>query len=360
MPRPDSPQHPGIKFQNDRFVVWLLLALVLLLPSGCNWIQRKHGHNQDLCRVCIEQSFSAQQTGDLEQAREHLEKAIKIEPHHAETWWNLAELSIQQDRYNQAIVELKEYLELQPDDPHGYLRLAQLYYLQNDYEPAQVALKETIRRIPNNIDAVMLSGRLARKQADHSQAMSAYYHVLQINPNHAEATLELAEMLLAKHESVQAATILRSLARSNLIPEDEARTHLNLGIAYGQNGRWEDAVEHLAIADSMAEKPTQRDRYRLAYAHYKAGTSQQALEILLKMADSEHWDTRTENFYATITGTIPQTAYAPSVMSASHEQRSDHPFLKDLQISPVFATDRLLQKLSETEVDIVPPEWGPK
>ncbi|TWT59396.1 Formate-dependent nitrite reductase complex subunit NrfG [Rubinisphaera italica] len=360
MPRPDSPQHHGIRYLNDRIVVWLLLAPMLSVIFGCNWIQRKQGYNQELCRDCIEQSFTAQQTGNLEQARQHLEKSIKIEPHHAETWWNLAELSIQQDRYSQAIVELKEYLELQPDDPHGYLRLAQLYYLQNEYELAQTALKETIRRIPNNIDAIMLSGRLARKQADHPLAMSAYYHVLQVNPNHAEATLELAEMLLAKHESVQAAAILRGLTRTNLIPEDESRAHLNLGIAYGQTERWEDAVEHLAKADAMTDQPTPRDRYRLAYAHYKAGTSQQALEILLKMADSEHWDSRTENFYATITGTIPQTAYTPSVMSASHEHRSDHPFLKDLQVSPVFATDRLLQKLSETEIDIVPPEWGPK
>ncbi len=358
MPRPDSPQHPGIRFQNDRLVVGLLLAPLLTVIFGCNWIQRKQGYNQELCRDCIEQSFSAQQTGDLEQARQHLEKAIKIEPHHAETWWNLAELSIQQDRYNQAIVEVEEYLELQSDDPHGYLRLAQLYYLQNEYELAQTALKETIRRVPNNIEAIMLSGRLARKQANHQQAMSDYYHALQVNPNHAEATLELAEMLLARQESVQAATILRSLSRSNLIPEDEARTHLNLGIAYGQNGRWEDAVEHLAIADSMSEQPTQRDRYRLAYAHYKAGTSQQSLEILLKMADNEHWDSRTEKFYATITGTIPQTAYASSIVSTSYEQSIDHPFLKDLQISPIFATDRLLQKLEETEIDIVPPEWS--
>lgn len=338
-----------------------MFACALIGLPGCCWVQRNQGKNEEICRTMIEQSFSAQQSGELDEARKLLNDALELEPKHAETWWNLAELSIHQDNFPQAIEEQKKYVELQPHDPHGYLRLAQLYYLQGDYDEAQETLKETTRRIPNNIEAIILSARLARKQADHQQAMADYYHVLQVQPNHPEATLELAEMMLARSEPTRAATILRSLARSNLSTEDEARTQLNLGIAYGQAGRWDDAVEHLELAESLNETSTPRDRYRLAYAYYKAGTSQQSLEILLNLADSHQWDDRAERLYATITGTIPQTAYVDPVVSVSHEkgaQGSVRSFIDDVELNPVFAADRLLQAIEQTEVDIVPPEWS--
>lgn len=334
---------------------WIRVGLLIAfgLFSGCTWVQKRQEERQELCRQCIEQSFSAQQAGELDQARNYLDDALTSSPNHAEIWWNLAEISIQQDRYSDAIDELKRYVELQENDPHGHLRLAQLYYLQNDLERASTSLKEVRRRIPGNIDALMLSARLARKQGEPQAALTDYYHVLQVSPMHVEATLELTEMLLTRDDPVRAASILRELARQDLAPDDRVRTHLNLGIAYGQLERWETAVDHLMIAQGETEHPSARDRYRLAYAQYRAGANQQALEILLQLADAGLWSDRAEQLYATITGTASQQHLAPGVVTASLASSSR--IILDNEYSSTGTISS--PEASVEQESIVPPEW---
>jgi len=335
-------------------------ALCLLSALGCTWLQRHQTRDIDACRTCIEQSFAAQQAGNLGEARELLNEAASVQPDHAETWWNLAELSIQQDDYGNAVNELKRYVELQPSDPQGYLRLAQLYYLQNQYDAAEEWLGEVIRRTPNNFSAVMLSARLARKQADHQKAIAEYYHALQVMPHHAEATLELSELLIARHEPYRAASLLRDLSRRAMSTEDQARTHLNLGIAYGQIERWDNSVEQLELARGLNDSQLARDRYRLAYAHWKAGGSQQALELLIEMADAGEWNERSDALYATITDGNPRFGETDSHALVSYETRTAavEPFGSVVPSAPLFLPDRLLSGDGLNQDAMVPPEWS--
>lgn len=360
MDRPDYSQ-PSLRLRRlllhcGRFTI----ALCLLLSVGCTWLQRHQTKDIDACRTCIEKSFAAQQAGNLEEARELLNEAAKLQSDHAETWWNLAELSIQQDDYPAAVDELKRYVELQSSDPQGYLRLAQLYYLQNRYDAAEEWLDEVIRRTPNNFDAVMLSARLARKQADHQKAISEYYHALQVMPHHAEATLELSELLIARHEPYRASSLLRDLSRRALMEEDQARTHLNLGIAYGQIDRWDDAVEQLEVARNLNDSELARDRYRLAYAHWKSGGSQQALKLLIEMADSGQWNERSDALYSTITEGNPQLNNSDSALLVGYETRTaaTKPFDRPASGEPLFLPDRLISGDSLSQDAMVPPEWG--
>ena len=336
-------------------------ALMGLSESGCSLLDKREGQSTDNCRVFIEKSFAAQQEGDFQSAQEYLNTAATLQPENAEAWWNLAELSIQRDQYEKAAEELEKYIRLRPTDPQGYLRLSQLYYLQNQYTRASEYVKQALQRVPDNIDALLLSARLARKQADHQQAIADYYYVLQVHPDHPEATLELAELLISRREPALAAPMLRSLARKSIAEPDKARSYLNLGIAYGQMDRWEDAVAQLEIADQLAPNSTSRDQYRLAYAHWKAGESQQALKRLIEIADQGKWNSRAELLYATITGTVPNDGLPDRLTTVGIETQGEEKQTASLlNESPgkTIMLDQLMYPPSTlTPPSITPPEW---
>ncbi len=309
-------------------------------------MQRKPTREQEVCREFLESSILAQQSGDMHKARGYLEDAASMHPNHAETWWNLAEISVQQEDPANAIQELKRYIELQPKDPQGHLRLAQLYYLQSRYALADEQLKIALRLSPQNFEAVLLAARLALKQAGPQQATAAYYRALHLRPGHTEATLELAELLIARRESDRAAAMLRDLSHRSLNQTEEHRTHLNLGIAYGQNGRWDNAVEHLTRARETTLDPQPRDHYRLAYAHWKAGESQQSLKLLIELADAGQWDSRADALFSKLTEYNAMEARSDRLMMARFEPQTS------------FLPDRLVTTEHVNSSDLVPPEWA--
>lgn len=361
MLRPGYQQHQTIKFHVVKIFVLIAAALMGLSESGCSWLDKREEQSTDNCRVFIEKSFAAQQEGDFQSAQEYLDTAATLQPENAEAWWNLAELSIQRDQYEKAAEELEKYIHLRPTDPQGYLRLSQLYYLQNQYTQASEYVKQALQRVPDNIDALLLSARLARKQADHQQAIADYYYVLQVHPDHPEATLELAELLISRREPALAAPMLRALARKSIAEPDKARSHLNLGIAYGQLDRWEDAIAQLETADKLAPNSSPRNQYRLAYAHWKAGESQQALKRLIEIADQGTWNSRAELLYATITGTVPNYGLPDRLTAVGIEtQGREKQTASLLNESPgkTVMLDQLMYPTSTLNPpSITPPEW---
>ncbi len=360
MLRPGSQKYRSSLFHVGRSLVIFFAALIVLAETGCRWIDKREGQSTDNCRVYIEKSFAALQEGDFDSAQEYLDTAAQVQPKNAEAWWNLAELSIQQDHYEKAAEELQKYIELRPTDPQGYLRLSQLYYLQSQYTRADQYAQEALRRVPDNIDAIMLSARLARKQADHQQAIADYYHVMQVQPDHPEATLELAELLISRREPLQAAAMLRSLARKSIIQPDKARAYLNLGIAYGQLDRWEDAITHLEKANELTPKSLVRDQYRLAYAHWKAGESHQALKYLIEIADEDHWTSRAESLYAMITKTVPNYGMPDRLTPVGYQrQEKETASLFNESSGQTVMLDQLMYPASAlTPQSITPPEWA--
>ncbi len=361
MLRPGCQQHQFIRFRVGKILVLFAAAQLLVLVSGCSWLEKREKKSTDNCRVFIEKSFSAQQEGDFQSARQYLNTATSLQPENAEAWWNLAELSIQLDQFDKAAEELEKYISLRPTDPQGYLRLSQLYYLQNQYTQASHYVKQALQRVPENIDALLLSARLARKQADHQQAIADYYHVLQVQPDHPEASLELAELLISRREPALAAPILRALARKSISRQDKARSYLNLGIAYGQLERWEDAVVQLETADKLSPHSTARDQYRLAYAHWKAGESQQALKQLIEIADQGKWNSRAELLYATITGTVPSYGLPERLTTVDFQtensQKQTASLLNESPGSTLMLDQLMYPPSALNPQSITPPEW---
>ncbi|MBL4885764.1 MAG: tetratricopeptide repeat protein [Planctomycetaceae bacterium] len=337
----------------------LTAALCVLMGSGCSWLDKREGQSLSFCQECIKNSFASQKEGDIETAQQYLDAAIQAQPENAEVLWNLAELSIQQDNNEKAATELQKYIDLRPTDPQGYLRLAQLYYLQNQYTLADKFVQEALRRVPDNIDALMLSARLARKQGDQHQASTNYYHVLQIIPGQTEASLELSELLISQKEPSRATPMLRALARKSISTPEIARTHLNLGIAYGQMNRWEDAIARLETAHQLTSDPPSRDQYRLAYAHWKSGTSVQALRYLIDIADQGRWTPRAEALYSTITETVPNYGYPDRLTTVEYQSQEKQTvsLLSETSAEPLLI-DQLINPVSPlAPVNIIPPEW---
>jgi hypothetical protein len=103
--------------------------------------------------------------------------------------------------------------------------------------------------------------------------------------------LQIARIQLLRDQSVRATLILRSVCVCRGASSGQIGQARNLlGIAYGQQERWGDAVESLKIATKIERRTSSEQLYYLAYAQYRAELPLEAMqtaESILKQ-DSDY------------------------------------------------------------------------
>ena len=151
------------------------------------------------------------QTGKREEAIEHYQQALRINPNYAEAHHNLGAALYQTGKREEAIEHFQQALRINPDYAEAHYNLG-------------VALYEAGKR---------------------EEAIEHYQQALRINPDYAEAHNNLGASLAQAGKIEEAIAHFRQALR---IKPDFAEAHCDLGLALGQAGRTPEAIEHLKRA----------------------------------------------------------------------------------------------------------------
>lgn len=151
------------------------------------------------------------QVGRVEEARAHLEEALRLKPQYAEAHSNLGSLLQAQGRLGEAIDQFRRALRLNPDDAHVHFNLG---------------------------NALAASGRV-KEAVDH------FRHAVAITPDSFETHNNLAVALGTLGRVEEAMRHLRLALELN---PDYADAHSNLGLALASAGKRDEAIRHLQRA----------------------------------------------------------------------------------------------------------------
>lgn len=219
----------------------------------------------------------AEEAGDRAEAVRALQEAVDVDPADVASRLNLARLYREAGRTEDAVTILQEVVALTPDDAQAWFDLGEMQYGLGRDVAANESFEQALKYNPRMIPALILKGELEERRRYDDQALELYYRALAYEPNHVEAMLRIARIQMRKNEPIRAALLLRSICQCRDADEDHlAESRWLLGLAYGQQHRWEDAASSLRIAMELNGKTSPDNRYYLAYAQYKAGEISEA------------------------------------------------------------------------------------
>ena len=119
----------------------------------------------------------------LDQARDHYQKALKIDPRFPPAANNLAYLYAEKgENLDEALTLAQAAKERVPDDPHISDTLGWVYYKKSIYGRAVTYLQEAGEKAPNNAAVRYHLGMAYFKNGDKANARKELKRALELNP----------------------------------------------------------------------------------------------------------------------------------------------------------------------------------
>jgi protein O-mannosyl-transferase len=136
--------------------------------------------------------------GDLEQAKERFDTAIRLKPEISEPYCNLAYVYMQQGQFSEAAEALRQALKRDPNDPVLHNNMGILLTQAGHIPEALGQFEQALRGHPFYAEAHNNMGHALLLAKRPSEAIKQFQAALQINPSYADArdnlNLALAQM----------------------------------------------------------------------------------------------------------------------------------------------------------------------
>lgn len=300
-----------------------LAVLICVQLSGCAWVRHRLANRSEECSQLCDRARNARDEGRVEESNHYLNAAVRQRPADYDTRRMLIEELWSNGRQLAAANELEELLISSPDDAAAALRLAQMQLEIGRTEAARTAIETAARLEPENPEVIRLLARVAERSGKPDAAIAAYLRIVRNDPQDVAAHLALAELYLRRGQPDRAAPVLRTVSQhGQATVEQRQAADWQLGAAYAQTGRWNDAADVLTLAVCERPATTADEWYRVAYAQSRAGrmndsihSAQQALAL-----DPQHLAAA-----ELARGSGPATAQSGSVLPAGFRSATANP-----------------------------------
>ena len=196
----------------------------------------------DLAEAQSDLGFALQQSGKLVEAKEHYEQALRLAPNYAKAHNNLGFVLFQLHKVPEAKAQYEEALRLEPDFADAHKNLGNALLNLGEVTEAIQHFEQALRIEPDDSQAhcdlgVALLGRVGRVR----EAIGHLEQALRINPDYAEAHSNLGVALAQMGKTQEAMEHFEQALR---IKPDYAQVHYNLAVVLAQAGRLQDAIGH--------------------------------------------------------------------------------------------------------------------
>lgn len=258
--------------RNGRLGLCLLHALtgVVVMP-GCAWVRAQAQHRSAECEELCAKADREQQAGRVDQADKLLDEALKKSPRDVETQRQLADSLWQVGRQREALRLLTQIADEHPQDLRLTLQLAERYIELERHEEARNWVESALKTEPSSILAMTLKARIELVEGNDAAALATYQRISQQEAGQAAAILAMGEIHLRRGQPERAAPLLRAaLAHPQAKQSERDAAEWELGVAYAQTGRWQDAATTFTAAAGRRTMSSD-DWHACAYAAYRAG-----------------------------------------------------------------------------------------
>ena len=187
----------------------LFIAAMLLVPvfAGAAWRQTgywrdsatlfAHAVEVDADNVVGQSQLgrALYDLGETDAAREHLERAVALQPTHTPALLNLGVLNAKAGRFDDAMESYRRILENKPDHHGALSNMGSVLIKLDRPEEAVEHLEAALRQAPDAPDALINLGAARLMQQRPREAVPPLQRALEIRPDDAVAHLNLAVAL---------------------------------------------------------------------------------------------------------------------------------------------------------------------
>lgn len=228
------------------------LVLLLALLAGCTVQEFAKDRKPDpiagaRARVAIAAEYL--QKGEIDQAQQHLQKALELDPKSAEAYNVMGALLERDGDIVKAEKNYRKALSLKPDYSQAHNNFGVLLFRAKRYKEAS----EQFTFAANDLSyerrevAWQYLGLSALMLDDRIKAKSAFERVLKLNPRASEAALELADMAFEAQDYVTANTYYQRFLRV-LGSDPQSARSLWLGIQLARINHDNNALASYELA----------------------------------------------------------------------------------------------------------------
>jgi tetratricopeptide (TPR) repeat protein len=133
---------------------------------------------------------------DYRRALPYFQEAIKKNPRHAKTWYQVGYCNYKLGHYREAASSLQETIRLNPGYVKAYYSLGRTYGKQKRFQDAISAFQQAIRIKPEYADAHRELALMYAKERRFLDAVEALKQAIRVKPNDASLYYSLARMYL--------------------------------------------------------------------------------------------------------------------------------------------------------------------
>lgn len=190
------------------------------------------------------------EAGKLEEAINHYQKALQIQPDCVEALNQLGEIYYLQGKIEEALAQIQQAIKIQPDFAEAYKTLGNLLQFQGKIEAAMRAYSKAIEIKPDFAEAYVNLGNMFYKQGRLDEAIVTYKKALALKPDLAGGYWNLGNISNQLGRIEEAITYWQRAI--SLKPDlGGAEFHLKLGNAMMQLGRLDEAIKSFQQALSL-------------------------------------------------------------------------------------------------------------
>ncbi len=201
----NAPTQPSFPFTAPEFESWIQKGLKLLdqgqLEEAAGCFRKALQFKVD-AGVFLNLGVICGRLGRIDEAIDHLRKAVELWPDHTEPVRNLGVALAQKGRLEEAAACYEKTLQLDPRCAQAYLDLGNLYLSKGKMEDAIFLFQQAIRCNEKFAPAHLALGLCLGRQAKLGEAIACFEQAIRLKPTLAEAHhhLGIAFMDLNRHE----------------------------------------------------------------------------------------------------------------------------------------------------------------
>ena len=243
------------------------------------------------------------QEGQLKEAEQYYQSAVKKYPAFRRAYKNLGLVQIQSNDFVSAIESLSKSMELGLVDGRAYGLLGYSYLTQGDYLPAEAAYRQAILMQPDVLDWKLGLARCLLEMEDFKGAVSIFNTLILEDPANADYWVLQSNAYIAMDQSMRAASNLEVVERLGKARFDSLSL---LGDIYINHSMPELALNAYLKASKMALASDLDILIKSANALTQTANFKEALTIINQIRDrfndsiDEHQDLKLLTYEAKI------------------------------------------------------------
>jgi tetratricopeptide (TPR) repeat protein len=241
-----------------------------------NEIIAKGEPKEDVARARLVLAEISKAQGKVQEAKDLVKTVLEADAKNADGLAIRASISLDENRYDEAVADLREALNQKPDSSQFLLMLSRAHELQGAVELAMDRLSEAVKLSQFNPEITMRYLDLLKRRGKADRIEPVLEDALKRQPNNKQFLAAMAQVKLTKQDWAGAEEIAVALKKLG----DGSGLDLQIsGAAQIGANKLDDSIDTLKSAYELAPQATS-NLYSVIYAYLRAGKVAEAEQFL--------------------------------------------------------------------------------